>query len=228
MVSIRQIVNVDLVKQLNSAAVYKLIDQQGPISRIQIAEYSQLAPASVTKIMRNLLSRGLVREVEQQQSTGGRRATSIIAEQQNFFSLLVNIGKTELSLGLMDFGANLLEDHHIKLPKIVDKNTLEAMLIEQIGLMLQKAEQFAGEIVAIAITLPAIIDAKSECIQQLPHFSLEKPWFLAEIISEQFNLPTYLGHDVRSLALAEHYFGATQDCDDSLLLRIHSGVGQGL
>lgn len=32
-----QIGNVDLVKQLNSAAVYRLIDQQGPISRIQVA-----------------------------------------------------------------------------------------------------------------------------------------------------------------------------------------------
>ncbi len=39
-----QIGNVDLVKQLNSAAVYRLIDQYGPISRIQIAEQSQLAP----------------------------------------------------------------------------------------------------------------------------------------------------------------------------------------
>ena len=50
---INQIVNVDLVKQMNSAVVYKLIDRQGPISRIQISELSQLAPASVTKITRN-------------------------------------------------------------------------------------------------------------------------------------------------------------------------------
>lgn len=53
-----QIGNVDLVKQLNSAAVYRLIDQQGPISRIQVADVSQLAPASVTKITRQLLERG--------------------------------------------------------------------------------------------------------------------------------------------------------------------------
>ena len=67
-----QIGNVDLVKQLNSAAVYRLIDQYGPISRIQIAEQSQLAPASVTKITRQLIERGLIKEVDQQASTGGR------------------------------------------------------------------------------------------------------------------------------------------------------------
>ncbi len=65
-----QIGNVDLVKQLNSAAVYRLIDQYGPISRIQIAEQSQLAPASVTKITRQLIERGLIKEVDQQASTG--------------------------------------------------------------------------------------------------------------------------------------------------------------
>lgn len=74
-----QIGNVDLVKQLNSAAVYRLIDQYGPISRIQIAEQSQLAPASVTKITRQLIERGLIKEVDQQASTGGRRAISIVS-----------------------------------------------------------------------------------------------------------------------------------------------------
>ena len=65
-----QIGNVDLVKQLNSAAVYRLIDLQGPISRIQVADISHLAPASVTKITRQLLERGLIKEVAQQASTG--------------------------------------------------------------------------------------------------------------------------------------------------------------
>lgn len=68
--SLKQIGNIDLVKQLNSAVVYSLIDQHGPISRIQIAEQSQLAPASVTKITRQLLERGLIKEVDQQASTG--------------------------------------------------------------------------------------------------------------------------------------------------------------
>lgn len=79
-----QIGNVDLVKQLNSAAVYRLIDQQGPISRIQVADVSQLAPASVTKITRQLLERGLIKEVAQQASTGGRRAISLTTEVKPF------------------------------------------------------------------------------------------------------------------------------------------------
>ena len=104
---INQIVNVDLVKQMNSAVVYKLIDRQGPISRIQISELSQLAPASVTKITRNLLARGLIKEVEQQQSTGGRRATSIVSEHKAFRTLLIHLGREELILAMMDSSTKL-------------------------------------------------------------------------------------------------------------------------
>jgi hypothetical protein len=71
-----QIANVDLIKQVNSAVVYRLIDLQGPISRVKIAELSQLAPASVTKITRQLIEHGLIRETSPQASTGGRRAIS--------------------------------------------------------------------------------------------------------------------------------------------------------
>ncbi len=81
--SLKQIGNIDLVKQLNSAVVYSLIDQQGPISRIQIAEQSQLAPASVTKITRQLLERGLIKEVDQQASTGPPEAVALYPSSPN-------------------------------------------------------------------------------------------------------------------------------------------------
>ncbi len=97
-----QIGNVDLVKQLNSAAVYRLIDQQGPISRIQIADLSQLAPASVTKITRQLIERGLIKEVDQQASTGGRRAISIVTETLHFHTIGVRLGRNDATLTLFD------------------------------------------------------------------------------------------------------------------------------
>ncbi len=99
-----QIGNVDLVKQLNSAAVYRLIDQQGPISRIQIAELSQLAPASVTKITRQLIERGLIKEVDQQASTGGRRAISIITETRHFHTIGVRLRGNDATLTLFALG----------------------------------------------------------------------------------------------------------------------------
>lgn len=224
---INQIVNVDLVKQMNSAVVYKLIDQQGPISRIQISELSQLAPASVTKITRNLLARGLIKEVEQQESTGGRRATSIVAEYKAFRTLLIHLGRQEIVLAMMDLSTKLLKKETFEFPDIVDITSLEGCLMNKLDTFIRENHKRHSELIAVGITVSGFVNSKN-LIENLPYLTLSEPWDLARRISERFKLPTFIGQDVRSLALAEHYFGVTKDCYDSLLLRIHRGVGAGI
>ncbi|MCW9710628.1 ROK family protein [Avibacterium sp. 21-586] len=223
-----QIANIDFVKQTNSAVVYKLIDQQGPISRIQISELSQLAPASVTKITRNLLARGLIKEVAQQESTGGRKATSIIVESKAFHSILVHLGTKQMTLAIMNLSSELLKKEILDLPDCQSAVEMEQFLIAHLARFIEKNQRKNAALIAIGITVPGFVDVKTNCIQYLPHLSLSEPWDLANHLAEYFQLMTFIGHDVRSLALAEHYFGATKDCYDSLLLRIHRGVGAGI
>lgn len=223
-----QIANVDLVKQMNSATVYSLIDQQGPISRIQISEISQLAPASVTKIIRQLLARGLIKEVEQQQSTGGRRATSIIAETTPFYTLLIQLNQQSCTLAMMDLGAKLLKKQLINLPHFEDIEQLEQFLLAQTDIFWKNHAKKSAECIAIGVTVNGLVDSRHQIIHSLSYMELAQPWALASQLEQHFNLPVFIGHDVRSLALAEHYFGATKDSDDSLLLRIHRGVGAGI
>jgi len=47
--------HIDHIKQTNAGVVYRLIDQHGPISRIELSKRAQLAPASITKIVREML-----------------------------------------------------------------------------------------------------------------------------------------------------------------------------
>lgn len=52
--------HIDQIKQTNAGAVYRLIDQLGPVSRIDLSRLAQLAPASITKIVREMLEAHLV------------------------------------------------------------------------------------------------------------------------------------------------------------------------
>ena len=52
--------HIDQIKQTNAGAVYRLIDQLGPVSRIDLSRFAQLAPASITKIVREMLEAHLV------------------------------------------------------------------------------------------------------------------------------------------------------------------------
>ncbi|EOC1345307.1 ROK family transcriptional regulator [Cronobacter turicensis] len=221
-----QIGNVDLVKQLNSAAVYRLIDQQGPISRIQIAEQSQLAPASVTKITRQLIERGLIKEVDQQASTGGRRAISIVTETRHFQAVGVRLGRHDATLTLFDLSSKVLAEEHFPLPERTQE-TLEHALLNIIAQFIDTWQRKIRELIAVSVILPGLVDPESGVIRYMPHINVEN-WPLVDALQKRFNVACFVGHDIRSLALAEHYFGATRDCEDSILVRVHRGTGAGI
>lgn len=221
-----QIGNIDLVKQLNGAAVYRLIDQQGPISRIQIAELSQLAPASVTKITRQLLERGLIKEVEQQASTGGRRAISIVTETRHFHTVAVRLGRHDATITLYDMSGKSLGEEHYPLPERTQE-TLENALFYAIEQFLASYQRKLHELIAIAVILPGLVDPALGVVHYMPHITVNK-WALVDGLQRRFNVTSFVGHDIRSLALAEHYFGATRDCEDSILVRLHRGTGAGI
>ncbi len=63
--------HIDQIKQTNAGAVYRLIDQLGPVSRIDLSRFAQLAPASITKIVREMLEAHLVQETEIQEPGSG-------------------------------------------------------------------------------------------------------------------------------------------------------------
>lgn len=189
-----QIGNVDLVKQLNSAAVYRLIDQYGPISRIQIAEQSQLAPASVTKITRQLIERGLIKEVDQQASTGGRRAISIVTETRNFHAIGVRLGRHDATITLFDLSSKVLAEEHYPLPERTQQ-TLEHALLNAIAQFIDSYQRKLRELIAISVILPGLVDPDSGKIHYMPHIQVEN-WGLVEALEERFKVTCFVGHDI--------------------------------
>ena len=192
-----QIGNVDLVKQLNSAAVYRLIDQHGPISRIQIAEQSQLAPASVTKITRQLIERGLIKEVDQQASTGGRRAISIITETRNFQAIGVRLGRHDTTLTLYDLSSKAIAEEHYPLPERTQE-TLEHALLNTIAQFIESCQRKIRELIAISVILPGLVDPESGVIRYMPHIQVEN-WGLVDALEKRFKVTCFVGQDRKSV-----------------------------
>lgn len=221
-----QIGNVDLVKQLNSAAVYRLIDQQGPISRIQVADVSHLAPASVTKITRQLLERGLIKEVAQQASTGGRRAISLTTEVSPFHSIAVRIGRDYIQFSLYNLGGKELAAAHTNLDYTTQTELIEGVL-ESLQQFITDQQHKIQQLIAIGIVLPGLVNPESGLVEYMPNITIHHlP--MGDIIHQHFGVECFVGNDIRGMALAEYYFGASQDCQDSVLVSVHRGAGAGI
>ena len=145
-----QIANVDLIKQVNCAAVYRLIDLQGPISRVKIAELSQLAPASVTKITRQLIEHGLIKETSPQASTGGRRAISLTTIKQRFQFVSAKLGRGYLQLSLYDLDGKELDQHVIQVSEI-DQQPVVDMLLREIGAFIDANRERSRNLISLSL-----------------------------------------------------------------------------
>lgn len=218
--------NAELVKQLNYAMIYRLIIQQSPISRIQLAETSNLAPASITKITRQLLKRKLIKEVDVQQSTGGRPAVSIEAKFDCYQSVAIQLSRAHVTVELYDLGGNSLACKRYPLNDFTQR-LAQNYLINLIELFCREYSKKIKKLIAISVVMPGVIDSVKGIVRYTPHISVNN-WPLADILEQKFNISAFVGNDVQSLALAESYFGSTQNVKDSILIRVHRGVGSGV
>src|SRR3954466_6253772 len=66
------VASVGLTREVNRAAVFRMIGIDGPIARATIARRLSLSPATVTAVTRELLEQGLVRVAERSQARRGR------------------------------------------------------------------------------------------------------------------------------------------------------------
>ena len=75
--------------------------------------------------------------------------------------------------------------------------------------------------------MPGLVNPETGVVEYMPNISIDN-LALAELIENTFHVQCFVGNDVRGMALAEHYFGASRDCQDSILVSVHRGTGAGI
>lgn len=219
--------HIDHIKQVNAGRVYKLIDQKGPISRIDLSKESELAPASITKITRELIDAHLIHETTVQEAISrGRPAVGLQVNNQGWQFLSMRLGRGYLTIALHELGGEVLIDTKIDIHEIDQDDVLQRLLFEIDEFFQTYAEQL-GRVTSIAITLPGLVNSEQGVVLQMPHYNVEN-LALGEAIFQATGLPVFVANDTRAWALAEKLFGHSKDVDNSVLISIHHGLGAGI
>ncbi|MCE7630105.1 ROK family protein, partial [Vibrio fluvialis] len=212
---------------VNAGRVYKLIDQKGPISRIDLSKESELAPASITKITRELIEAHLIHETTVQEAISrGRPAVGLQTNNEGWQFLSMRLGRGYLTIALHELGGDVLIDTKIDIHEIDQDDVLERLLFE-IDEFFQTYAAQLDRVTSIAITLPGLVNSDQGIVLQMPHYNVAN-LALGPEIYKATGLPVFVANDTRAWALAEKLFGHSQDVDNSVLISIHHGLGAGI
>ncbi|MEG0055538.1 sugar metabolism global transcriptional regulator Mlc [Hafnia sp.] len=220
--------HIDQIKQINAGAVYRLIDQHGQISRIELSKRAQLAPASITKIVRELLEAHLVQETEfQDLGSRGRPAVGLILDTVAWHYLCVRVGHGVMTLALRDLSSKLVAENDIDLPAQAEQPLLER-IINEIDQFFIRHQNKLERLTAIAITLPGLINSAKGMVHRMPFYADVCDMPLGPELEQHTGLPVFLQHDICAWTMAESLFGAGEGCGNMLQVVIDHDVGAGV
>ncbi|MEE3649269.1 MULTISPECIES: sugar metabolism global transcriptional regulator Mlc [unclassified Brenneria] len=219
--------HIDQIKQMNAGSVYRLIDKYGPISRIELSKRAQLAPASITKIVRELLEAHLVQETEYQDiGSRGRPAIGLILDTQAWHYLSARISHNSITLALRDLSSKLVVEDCVPLPAEHPQPLLERILNEIDRFFIRHQKQLE-RLTAIAITAPGMIDAATGIIHRMPFYDVEE-MAIGPALEQRTGLPVYVQHDICAWTMAEALYGASRGCQNVIQVVIDHNVGAGV
>ena len=219
--------HIDQIKQMNAGVVYRLIDTQGPVSRIDLSRMAQLAPASITKIVREMVEAHLVQETEIQDPGGrGRPAVGLILDTEAWHFLSVRITRGELWLALRDLSGREVVEDCVEL-HLASTEPLLKRIIENVDQFFTRYQHKLERLTSIAITLPGIIDTVRGIVHRMPFYDVtDMP--LGEALSTHIGVPVFIQHDISAWTMAEGLFGASRGFSDVIQVVIDQHVGAGV
>ncbi|NHB89641.1 transcriptional regulator [Photorhabdus tasmaniensis] len=219
--------HIDQIRQTNIGAVYRLIDQYGPISRIELSKKAQLAPASITKIVRELVDTHLVMETEfLDLGFRGRPATGLKLDSQNWHLLCVSISFGSLILGLRDLSSKLIVEDVLPLSASNKKSFLDC-IIHEIDAFFGRYQSRLERLTAISMTINAIVDPTKGLICNFPYYQVQE-LAIGEYLHRRTGLPVFLQHEITAWTVAESLYGAAKNCQNIIQIVIDENVGCGV
>ncbi len=213
-----------LMKNMNMATVLEKIQQNNGISRAQIAKETGLTAATVTNLVTELLSDGVIKEFKTGVSTGGRRPIILKMNADKYAIASVYISPDKIEFMLLNLLAEEIYYTDINYSK---SNTVEECMDFIVQQYNSVKTGFKRKIIGVSVGMHGLVDTLSGISVFAPNLG----WHNVEIkkmLSDKIDAPIFVDNDVRLMTLGEVWFGIAKNVSDMVYLYIGNGIGSSI
>lgn len=222
--------NAQQMKQYNRALVLRLIRQEGPISRVELAKKTGLSPTTVSVITDGLLQDGLIRQGDDSSApTGGagRRPVWLEIDPEGAFLIGVDLGVTNTSVVLYDLTSNVRARRTAPTPKGQGARPSIEMILRFIHETLAEAGVPLDRVAGIGLGVPGLVDSIGG-VSRLSHNLGWRDVPFGDTLRKALGVPVFVENVIRMTTLAEKWLGAGRGVSDLICIGIGSGLGAGV
>ncbi len=217
-----QAARLNTIRDINRQIVLNYVREREPISRAEIARETALQRSTISAIVEALKTEGLIEEVGEGESTGGRRPTMLKLRAVGPIALGVSLTPTCTTIASSDLAGRVIDQEEF--PTDSDHT-----LNQVITVLRDFTARYKGSIEGVGVSLPGLVDPSTGNALYIPYF-LWRDVPISEMISKAVGLPVVIDNDANAVALAELWFGRPEvnNARDFILVLVAEGVGTGI
>jgi predicted NBD/HSP70 family sugar kinase len=213
------------IRDINRQFVLNYIRDREPISRADLARATELQRSTVSTIVEELKTEGLIEEIGAGASTGGRRPTMLRLRAAGAMTVGVDITPTRTTVVTSDLVGRVIARAQVE--NVARPDEMTARVIERVREMV--AGDGSGKIADVGVSLPGLVDPDTGRAIYIPFFRW-RDWAIAEEIEKATGLKVQVDNDANAAALAELWFGRPEvsDSRDFIITLVADGIGTGI
>jgi len=217
-----QAANPHTIRDINRQIVLNYVREKEPVSRATIARETALQRSTISEIVEALTGEGLVEEIGEGKSTGGRRPTLLRLRTVGEIAIGVNITPTHTTIASSDLAGVVVQQESFPTDPVAERTV--SRIIE---IVRKFSEQ--GSIEGVGISIPGLVTPETGNVIFVPYFKW-RDLPIGEMISQSIGLPVTIDNDANAVALAELWFGPPEvrDARDFIFVLVAEGVGAGI
>lgn len=208
------------------AELLRRVRARGGLSRVQLARELKLAPSTAGIYVDRLVREGFLLELEASgHEAAGRPPLSLVPNPEGGRFIGVDFEARNLMATVVNFSQQPLRQVH----RTLCGEDSAAQILRKIEQAIEEVmARDARPVLGIGVGVPGLIDPVTNVAV---HYEFIQGWDnvpLGAHLEARFGVPVFLENNIRSMALAELWFGAGQGLRHIVCIGIRSGIAAGV
>jgi predicted NBD/HSP70 family sugar kinase len=205
-------------------AVLQLIWEEHRMSRADIARLADLSRSTVSEIVTEILRTGLISEVGEGPSRGGRRPILLEFRDDACVILGIEMGASHVEVVLTDLRGRVLRSAAEEHPVRDDPTGTRDLIGRLCETCLEGSER---PLVGIGVGVPCPVDRDNSGRLSDVVLPAWEGQLGLEGLAQGYGVPLLIDNDANLGALAELWWGVGQGVDDMVYIKVATGIGSG-
>ena len=215
---------VELKNNFQKRKIIKNLFLYGAMTNTDLGQFVKLSTPKIISLLNELKAEGLVEELGQGNSSGGRRPNLYGNKEEAFYIIGISINIYKTSVSIFNAKNQKVTDDQILTLTISHGTSIIDPIVHFTENVIREKQIPREKILGIGIEMPGMVD--SETGINKTYMVSDQP--VAEVFRKKFGMEVLIENDAKARAFAELRFGLAHGRKNILAIHLDWGIGLGI